>query len=41
VAWEIEATDEFFAWAEDLEQVDARARAMLDEVIDMSLSKGL
>jgi hypothetical protein len=27
--WEVEATDEFFAWADALEQSDPEARAML------------
>lgn len=40
VEWEIEATDEFFAWADALEQSDAEARDMLDAVIDMLAEKG-
>ena len=38
--WEVEATDEFFAWAEALERSDSEARAMLDAVIDMLAEKG-
>jgi hypothetical protein len=38
--WEVEATDEFFAWADALEQSDPEARAMLDAVIDMLAEKG-
>lgn len=40
VEWEIEATDEFFAWTEALERSDAGARDMLDAVIDMLAEKG-
>lgn len=40
VEWEIEATDQFFAWAEALEGADAGARDMLDAVIDMLAEKG-
>ncbi len=40
MAWEVEATDEFFAWADELEQADAEARAKLDAVIDMLAEKG-
>jgi hypothetical protein len=40
VEWEIEGTDEFFAWAETLERSDAEARDMLDAVIDMLAEKG-
>lgn len=40
VEWEIEATDEFFAWAGALERSDAEARDMLDAVIDMLAEKG-
>jgi hypothetical protein len=38
--WEVEATDEFFAWADGLERADPEARAMLDAVIDMLAEKG-
>lgn len=38
--WEIEATDEFFAWADALELSDAEARDKLDAVIDMLAEKG-
>ncbi len=38
--WEIEATDEFFAWADALERSDAEARDMLDAVIDMLAERG-
>ena len=38
--WEVEATDEFFAWADALERSDPEARAMLDAVIDMLAEKG-
>jgi hypothetical protein len=40
VEWEIEATDEFFAWADALERSDDAARDMLDAVIDMLAEKG-
>ncbi len=40
MAWQIEATNEFFAWADELERADARARAKLDEVIDMLGEQG-
>lgn len=38
--WEVEATDQFFAWADMLEQAHPDARAMLDAVIDMLAEKG-
>lgn len=38
--WEVEATDEFFAWAGELDRSDPGARAMLDAVIDMLAEKG-
>lgn len=38
--WEVEATDEFFAWADELEQADVDARARLDGVIDMLAERG-
>ena len=38
--WEVEATDEFFTWADALERSDPEARAMLDAVIDMLAEKG-
>lgn len=38
--WEVEATDEFFIWASELEQSDPRARAMLDAVIELLEAKG-
>ena len=38
--WEVEATDEFFAWADELERSDPEARAMLDAVVDMLAEKG-
>jgi hypothetical protein len=40
VEWEIEATDEFFAWSGGLERSDARAREALDAVIDMLAERG-
>jgi len=40
VDWEIEATDEFFAWAGALERSDAEARDKLDAVIDMLAERG-
>jgi len=40
VDWEVEATDEFFAWAGELDQANPGARAMLDAVIDMLAEKG-
>jgi hypothetical protein len=40
VGWEVEATDEFFAWADALEQSDPEARAMLDAVTDILAEKG-
>lgn len=40
VEWEIEATDEFFAWAEALERSDVEARDMLDAVIDVLAERG-
>jgi hypothetical protein len=40
VDWEVEATDQFFAWADLLEQADPDARAILDAVIDMLAEKG-
>lgn len=38
--WEVEATDEFFIWADELEQSDRRARMMLDAVIDLLEARG-
>ena len=38
--WEIEATDEFFAWADALEQSDAEARDKMDAVLDMLAERG-
>lgn len=38
--WEIEATDEFFAWSDGLERSDAQAREALDAVIDMLAERG-
>jgi hypothetical protein len=40
VEWEIEATDEFFAWADGLERSDVQAREALDAVIDMLAERG-
>jgi hypothetical protein len=40
VEWEIEATDEFFAWSDGLERSDAQAREALDAVIDMLAERG-
>jgi len=40
VGREVEAADEFFAWADALERSDPEARAMLDAVIDMLAEKG-
>jgi hypothetical protein len=40
VEWEVEATDEFFAWADALERSDPEAKVMLDAVIDMLAEKG-
>jgi hypothetical protein len=40
VEWEIEATDEFFAWSDTLEESDAEARDKLDAVIDMLEESG-
>jgi len=40
VEWEIEGTDEFFAWTEALERSDAEARDMLDAVIDLLAERG-
>lgn len=40
VEWEIEATDEFFAWSDGLKRSDAQAREALDAVIDMLAERG-